>query len=252
MVLVVVTQKAFSQENFVVTIEPPGVANQESPLVVNGTAYGAEGVHQETFDRFGQTSPTIQNKIFFANDSSLGSYSPSVTRSADQFGGAHETPYMTVNPSIVASTLTLDQQERYFGLWWSAGDTHNELEFFKGGHLLFRFLTADVLAFIRSHHLEAQYFGNPNPRFRGQNNHEPYAFLNFFADPLNPNVTFDKIILTNNASTGFESDNHTIAAAYKSLTGEEVPPASPEEFPIDIEEDEEISVGEGGVLTPPV
>jgi hypothetical protein len=165
---------------------------------------------------------------------------------------------MTVNPTITSgaptqTTITLTSGERYFGLWWSAGDPHNVLEFFSHGTLLFTFTTADVLSFLESDRVpperRALYFGNPNRFTNGQrqNIDEPYAFLNFFADPLHPNVTFDEIILTNDATSGFESDNHTIAAAYTSVTGEEIPPTSP----IDIEEREEIIVGPGGVLTPP-
>jgi hypothetical protein len=275
--LITTASRVLSQGNFVVTIEPPGVANQESPLVVRGVDYGAEGVHEEDFNRMGVAPGGTGNQVLvrqvinFSNDSALGSYSPTVVRTADVFGGANGTAYMTVNPTLRTTiggtaengirevTINFNQEQRYFGLWWSAGDPHNVLEFFEHGHLVFDFTTSKVVNFIEtsltiSADKRAEYFGNPNSQFntssgtRG-NIEEPYAFLNFFADPLHPTVTFDKIILTNDAISGFESDNHTIAAAYKSISGEQIP--LPEAFPEDVEVDEEISVGPGGVLTPP-
>jgi len=44
------TQRTFSQA-FFVSIEPPGVAFQQSPLVVSGQNYSAAGVEVENFDR---------------------------------------------------------------------------------------------------------------------------------------------------------------------------------------------------------
>ena len=260
--LITLAPMAFSQTSaFFVSIEPPGVQNQVSPLVANGVNYGAAGVHEEDFNRFGQTAPTVQTEIFFENNPAVGVYSPSVTRSADQFGGAKETPYMTVNTTITSgapaqTTITFGSEQRYFGLWWSAGDPHNELDFYKGNTLLFRKVTADVLNFLESDRvqpgLRSQYFGNPNPGFQGSNHTEPYAFLNFFADPLDPNVTFDKVVLTNDALTGFESDNHTIATAYTDVTGMEVPPGPGEPEPVIPESrDEEVDVGPGGEIVDP-
>jgi hypothetical protein len=80
--------------SFFVSIEPPGVANQVSPLVVNGVNYGAEGVHVEDFNRSGVAPGTGQTIVirngfdFGANSSGFGTYSSAVVRTADQFGGA--------------------------------------------------------------------------------------------------------------------------------------------------------------------
>jgi hypothetical protein len=89
--------------------------------------------------------------------------------------------------------------------------------------------TADVLAFLEERvaaNVRADYFGNPNPPFlsngQRQNSSEPYAFLNFFADPNNPDLTFNEVVLTDDEITGFESDNHTIATSYEKITGMEV------------------------------
>jgi hypothetical protein len=267
--------RVLSQERFVVTIEPPGVANQESPLFLHGEDYGAEGVHEETFNRSGvapggtsTNQVLIRNGFDFSSDPLLGRYSRAVVRTADVFGGAHASAYMTVNPTLRTTSpntnqnlisevsITFHQEQRYFGLWWSAGDPHNVLEFFRHGQMVFDFTTAKVVNFIDTSatilgHNPADYFGNPNPQFNtssGRGNPtEPYAFLNFFADPFHKDVTFDEIILTNDATTGFENDNNTIAAAYQKIVGEEIPPG----VPIEPELDEEISVGPGGILHPP-
>jgi len=61
------------------------------------------------------------------------------------------------------------------------------------------FRTSDVTNFIANSTLltpqqKAAYKGNPNPQFLNQNSKENYAFLNFFADPTNPKVTFNTVI----------------------------------------------------------
>jgi hypothetical protein len=243
-VLIATAPAAFSQDTFVPTIEPPGIQNQQSPLAVNEVNYGAVGVHLEDFNRTGVApgpSPApqinIRTAINFAGQSSIGTYSPAVVRSADSFGGANGTAYMTVHETgliagaPVQTTITFTSEQRYFGLWWSAGDPHNVLEFFHGTQLLFDFTTAKVITFLDEKvnpAIRADYFGNPNlplmANGQRRNVGEPYAFLNFFADPNNPVVTFDKVILTNDGPTGFESDNHTIAASYEDITGEFIVP----------------------------
>jgi hypothetical protein len=119
---------------------------------------------------------------FETNNSGLGRYTRAVVRTADVFGGAHGTAYMTVNPTlrttspntnqnmITEVSINFQQEQRYFGLWWSAGDPHNVLEFFRHNQLVFDFTTAKVLNFIETHptiagHNRAEYFGNPNPQF---------------------------------------------------------------------------------------
>jgi len=52
--------------------------------------------------------------------------------------------------------------------------------------------------------LPSDYYGNPINR--GQNRGEPYAFINFYGDQ---STSWDKVVLTNAGSSGFESDNYT-------------------------------------------
>jgi hypothetical protein len=107
-------------------------------------------------------------------------------------------------------------------MWWSAGDPNNVLQFYSGNRLLERFKTADIINLINASPNKKAYYGNPN---NGQNKGEPYAFINFYADPSNPNLEFTKIVLSNVATgTGFESDNHTIASTYADISGKAINP----------------------------
>ncbi|MGL5016499.1 MAG: Npun_F0296 family exosortase-dependent surface protein, partial [Luteolibacter sp.] len=56
--------------------------------------------------------------------------------------------------------------------------------------------------------LPAEYDGNPLNRTVNRN--EPYAFINFFGDAT---TTWDRIVFSNDGSSGFESDNYTTRVA---------------------------------------
>ena len=206
---------------FLVTLEKPGV--EQSSLFLDPAAFGATGVFQ---DNFNADTPGLHNSLMFGGSPNVGTYGKSWIQGADQWGGAGGVGnYFNINnryPGAPSSTtLTLNQPERYFGLWWSAGDPNNEMDFYSGNTLIEKFTTANLLNFINSQpaSLRHQYFGNPNSQFKGKNAGEPYAFVNFFADPNNKNVTFNKVVFINHGNTtGFESDNHTIAATYSSTT----------------------------------
>jgi outer membrane autotransporter protein len=222
-----VTQRALSQ-SFVVTIEPPGAQFQQSPLEVNGQLYGAEGVSVETFNNLS----TGFHSAPFQFATGEGTYDHGQIQKADVYGGVDgNTNYLTVNSSIQRASqptvLMLNKPARYFGMWWSAGDPQNVLQFYSNGKLIQTLTTSDVTNFINALQNGGGYRGNPNAPFKGQNSGENYAFLNFFADPNNPNVTFNEVVFTNEGTTGFESDNHTIAVSYDSITGTEVGPPEP-------------------------
>jgi hypothetical protein len=231
--------QCYAQTPFTVTLESPGIDNQVSPLVVNGQAYGANGVIQQTFDALSKGTNT---KVSLG---SVGAYSQINVVKADVFGGAGGTGnYVSIRTSPVTITFTAPQ--RYFGMWWSAGDPNNVLQFYSGNTLVQTFTTKDVLTFINNLPASQRslYFGNPNTHFQGGNSGEPYAFLNFFADPSNETVTFNTIELYQASSGGaFESDNHTIAAGYTSITGMEIDPEPIAPIPGDT-----VDVGSGGVI----
>ncbi|MEH1866976.1 MAG: hypothetical protein V7K69_18475 [Nostoc sp.] len=150
----------------------------------------------------------------------VGNYTNTLIVDKDQYGGAGGTgKYFDVDTSRsgnkqTVSTLDLtNNPQSYFGLWWSAGDANNVLEFYSKGSLVERITTADVVSYIAKLPNKTSYYGNPNSPT--QNTGEPYAFINFY----DVAGTFDQVKFTNVGGTGFESDNHTVATGYKSITG---------------------------------
>lgn len=220
--LIGLTKPVFANDIYV-TAESPGV--QQSSLYLNPTAYGATGVIQNSFDTL---SPQYYStSIPFNGNAAIGIYSDGGIQRANQYGGAGGTSnYYTVAApfSTTTSTLTFSTPQRYFGFWLSALDANNHLAFYSNSTLVDQFTAQDVLNFINRQANAQAYFGNPTSNFRGQDSWEPFAFLNFFVNPSNQNVTFNKIVFSNNNSrwTGFESDNHTIAASYKNMTGKPI------------------------------
>lgn len=143
--------------------------------------------------------------------SGVGTFDKLYIKKSDAYGGAPDA----ANPNgskyslqgagvpVLTSSLFLAQDSSYFGMWWSAGDARNVLSFYDGDNLVSRFTTASLMQ-----PLPASYDGNPMNR--RVNSGEPYAFINFFGDE---NTTWDRIVLTNDGSSGFESDNYTSRAA---------------------------------------
>jgi uncharacterized protein with beta-barrel porin domain len=222
-----------------ITIDAPGV---QSATVPNSVV--------ETFDKLQPSSRPQSNIPFDAS----GTYNSATVTRADVFGGAGGTGnYLTTGSP---TTLMLNAPQRYFGMWWSAGDSNDTLQFYSGTRLLQTFTTADVINYINnlSAAQRAAYFGNPNSNGNGNgrgngrgngggnsNSGEPYAFINFFADPSMPSVTFDRIVFS---GIGFESDNHTINGSYTVIVGMEVDPEPIDPVPGDV-----IEVGNGGGIT---
>jgi hypothetical protein len=137
----------------------------------------------------------------------VGTFDQLFVKNADAYGGAADAQnpkgslysLQGAGSGVLASTLKLDTDSSYFGMWWSAGDARNVLEFYNGDTLMGRFTTASLMD-----PLPASYDGNPLNR--SVNRGEPYGFINFFGDEK---TSWDRIVLTNNASSGFESDNYT-------------------------------------------
>lgn len=128
-----------------------------------------------------------------AGSTNIGSFSNVSFHSADVYGGAGG-----INNYITEATLTLNTEASYFGLWWSAGNGGNILEFYRSDTLVAQF-TSDILTSLSS-----SYDGNPSGPYSGANTNEKYAFLNFYGSN---GFTFDKI---QSKGGGFENDNWTI------------------------------------------
>lgn len=162
---------------------------------------------------------------------------PLATNSTPTIGGSGSNfPSTTDNTSPIV--ITLSQESRYLGLWWSAGSTGNTMKFFNGNTLLLTLTTADIMnllgtppanntawqasnndtsgntitAINGSLNRKVWYFGNP----RGYGSttptsqssltaNEPFVYLHMFTGGL---LTFNKVELS---GTGFEFDNLAVS-----------------------------------------
>lgn len=95
----------------------------------------------------------------------------------------------------------------YFGLWITALDPSNDLQFYSNGTLLYSFNSTDLQSALGSCSTSNAYCGNPTTPFKGQNAGEQYAYVNFF-DTVG---YFDQVVLYNTSSSGFELSNHSVA-----------------------------------------
>jgi hypothetical protein len=180
------------------TIENPGV---QSTTVA--------GAITETFDSLsgglsGYVSPNG------------GTYTGGQVISFDQYGGAGGAGKYVVSGLTGSKILdvTFASAKTYFGVWWSAGDAANTLEFYQGATLLNTFTVASLIGSLNS-----SYYGNPNS---GQNPNEPYVYLNFTSSDA---LGFDKIRFINLTTSGFESDNHSTYDKVIDPPGNSIPDA---------------------------
>jgi hypothetical protein len=145
-----------------------------------------------------------------------GTYTvPPLIYQADQYGGAGGSGYY---PEVFAGTngtgsytLTLSVSGNipgvnYFGLWFSALDAGNELQFYNGSNLVYTFGPAQFITLVGSCAGGDNLFcGNPNNR--SEDSGEQFAFLNFF----DMTGYFNEVVFSESGGGGFESDNHTVA-----------------------------------------
>jgi len=174
------------------------VTYAEDPAAMNSSLSGTQ-----VFD-FNTTAIGRTTNVSW---SGVGTFDQLYVKAADAYGGATDATHPNgtryslqgAGTSVLTSTLQLNQASSYFGMWWSAGDAKNVLDFYLGNTLIGEFTTASLM-----NPLPAEYDGNP--KNRGINSGEPYAFINFLGDS---NTAWDRIVLRNNGSSGFESDNYT-------------------------------------------
>ena len=142
---------------------------------------------------------------------------PNWTKSAaNQYGGANGTAAF---PSITGTTAPGDAYVirlsnspnipgvNYFGIWISALDAANSLQFYSNGKLLYSFGATDLQTALGTCSTSNAYCGNPTTPFKGQNATEAYAYVNFF-DTVG---YFDTVVLYESSTSGFESSNHAVA-----------------------------------------
>jgi PEP-CTERM motif len=141
-----------------------------------------------------------------------GVYSPIQINAADQYGGAggtgnYDAVFGTSNTLTVANTQT-GRGINYFGIWISALDSGNELQFYNGGTLVYTFTSQNLITALGScanGNAGNAYCGNPSDYYADSG--EQFAYVNF-VDTVG---TFNKIVFTQTGGGGFESDNQAVA-----------------------------------------
>ena len=179
------------------------------------------GVSVENFSGY---NAGVYNNV---NWSGVGSINQVSLINNNQYGG---TPTSTIYPvqsesglggqsPVESTTISLKNPVSYFGLYWSAGDSGNHLDFYNGNTLVGSFLTSTLM-----NNLPSSYNGNPNSAQKGQDAGEKFGFINFFA---NPDTTFNKIVLSNPSSSGFESQDWTVRVGAYDPKNDGVIPGTP-------------------------
>lgn len=167
----------------------------------------------ETFDAGCTTTWAMGTTDIACTGMAADTWGGASTTTSTPTRGGTATPYGSVwNGAPV--TLTLTQPAHYFGIYWSAGDGANQIDFYNGDTLVGSFsFTAlvDALNHPTLNGVEgatydtADYYGNP---VDGSNSGEPYAYLHVLAPS---GASFDKVVLSEPGGGGFEFDNVTVA-----------------------------------------
>jgi hypothetical protein len=151
----------------------------------------------------------VKSNVSWTGWGGTGTFTSVKINPVDVYGGANSSNYTFANDST-QTVLNLSTGVSYFGMWWSAGDAGNVLDFYSGATKTFTF-TSSVLSGLSS-----SYNGNPNSGSNfGGNSAEKYAFINFF---VQSGLQIDKIVAR---GSNFESDNWTLRdPAYGTVVGD--------------------------------
>ena len=163
----------------------------------------------------GLTAPITGNYQLGSSDTG----SPLTDHAADQYGGAGGTgnypELLDTATSAESYTLTLTDTGlpgvNYFGLWVSALDAGNQIQFYDGANLVYTLTPAAIEAAIGGCTKAGGFCGNPNTdTFYQQNPDQQYVFLNFYdVTGYFTSITFTETLAA--PSSGFETDNQTVA-----------------------------------------
>jgi len=151
----------------------------------------------------------------------IGTFSGGAIVAANEYGGAGGGGnYYAVGAEsgTTLGTLTLSSPQDYLGLWWSAGDAENVLQFFDGATVIGTYDVGSIIPY-----LSAAYYGNPNAAFLGQDSGEPFVYLNFTTSGTTQITSVD---FENGLSTGFELDNVSVYNQAITPPGNSVPDAT--------------------------
>jgi PEP-CTERM motif len=182
-----------ARAGLIVSVDNPGV--QSSTVA---------GVTTETFNGFNPGNySSLSTAVGTVTSASGGKFA---IVGADVYGGAGGSgSYFSVGAqsgSAAPATLALIGAEAYFGFWWSAGDSYNQVSFYSGTQLLGSFDTSTLLG-----SLGPAYHGNPNG---GGDNIDIYDYLNVIGTN---GTTITSVVFANSGMTasGFESDNWSVS-----------------------------------------
>lgn len=162
---------------------------------------------------------TAAKTTTFNGSSITGIYSGSFDLlSANLYGGAGGTGNFISTTGTYS--LNLSSSANYFGLWFSALDSGNQLSFYKDSTLLYSFTPTAYQQLVGACPSSSNAFcGNPTQTFLGQDSGEQFAFLNFY----DSNGTFNKVTFIQTvAGAAFESDNHTVAIVSQAPLGSNI------------------------------
>lgn len=176
--------------------------------------------YYESFDTVAPSGGTLTTN--FNGSPVTGTYTGSYAiLSADAYGGANGTKFISTSGTSSSYTLTLDKPVNYFGLWFSALDAGNSINFYNGKDLVDTFSASNFIGMVGPCSGNA-YCGNPN---NGLDAAEQFAYLNFY----DPTGTFNKIVFDQDTSSGqFESDNQAVASLTSAPGGTPVSGVTPE------------------------
>ena len=202
-----------------VTIEAPTIQTAQSKT----DTYLVDFNDQSGTTGFIKTNGTGANATTYTYGGNLTILNP------DQWGGANKTKYITQSQNVSSFNVKVNKDQKYFGFWWSAGDSANKIIFKNKGNEVAIFQTKDLVGFINSRPVAEKtlYYGNPNCPIAGvapcgsNTGHkaEPFAYVNvYFNDQV-----YDEIVIQTESSAKFESDNHTFSAQNQTVTGVNVP-----------------------------
>jgi len=95
-----------------------------------------------TYD-FNSIGTGVKSNISWTGWGGTGTFTSVKVNPVDVYGGANNSNYTFANDSA-QTTLNLSTGVSYFGMWWSAGDSGNILDFYSGATKIFTF-TSSVL-----------------------------------------------------------------------------------------------------------
>jgi hypothetical protein len=220
-----VAASALYADSFVVTYDAAGVLTPDTATMCSSQINAQCWIGQQAFltssaPIAGSAFPTYYSEGGLTGGIN-GTYSSGlVVNAANQYGGAGGTDYFadvsystSTGPGSYSLTLTTSGNVpgvNYFGLWFSALDLGNQLQFYDGSTLEYTFGPAQFISLVGSCSTAGGFCGNPSGIWQGYDGDQQYAFLNFY--DFGGDIT--SIVFSEGSAggdgAGFESDNHTV------------------------------------------